>query len=173
MNLLKVAQKAEAITGDRAVGKPSPTMRPNGTSSITFRGSKGWYDVYEDPNEGLMVLFLEGQEKPTGKILGAYYTQPKPADVEAAKLVSLVLISVKVLKSVKSLPTFQYGYMSMDPKGVNWKRFAIGGKMLLVKTRRAGAKTYGEIIAGSLMVGVIISADGAIEKVGKIPSSRL
>ena len=166
MNLLEVAQKAAAITGDRAVGRPSPTTRSNGAISVTFRGSKGWYDVVDLPNEGMTVLFLEGQEKTTGKIIGTYYTQPKPADMNAAKLIPQILNSVGSLK-------FQCGYMSWDPNGVNWKHFTSVDKEFVLKTRRVGANTDCEIIAGPLVVSMKIMANGVVEDIREITSSRL
>ena len=166
MNLLEVAQKAPTITGDPPIGRPTLTTRPNGASSVTFRGSKGWYDAVDLPTEGMTILFLEGRERPTGKVIGTYYTQPKSADMNTAKLIPQILTNLEP-------PVFQAGYMSWDASGVNWKRFLAGGTEVLFKSRRAGADTECEIIVGSLVFVMKITARGAVEDIRKTTSSRL
>jgi hypothetical protein len=166
MNLLEVAQTAAAITGDSPTGRPTPTTRPNGAASVTFQGSRGWYDVVDLPNEGVTILFLEGREKPTGRIIGTFYTQPKSADMNAAKLIPQVLTNLEPL-------AFHAGYMSWDKSGVNWKRFLAGGSEVLFKSRRAGADTECEIMVGSLVVSMRIMANGVVEDIQEITSSRL
>lgn len=166
MNLLEVAQKAATITGDPSIGRPTPTTRPNGDSSVTFQGSKGWYDVVDLPSEGMTILFLEGREKPTGKVIGTYYTQPQSADTNTAKLIPEILTDLESL-------VFQSGYMSWNPSGVHWKRFLAAGDEVLFKSRRRGANTDCEIILGSLVVAMKITADGVVEDICEITSSRL
>lgn len=166
MNLLEVAQKAARVTGDSPIGRPTLTTRTNGTSSVTFQGSKGWYDAVDLSTKGMTIIFLEDRERPTGKIIGTYYTKPQSADINAAKLISQILVNLES-------PVFQAGYMSRDTSGVNWKRFLAGGTEVLIKSRHAGADTECEIIVGSLVFGMKITARGAVEDIRKITSSRL
>lgn len=114
----------------------------------------------------MTILFLEGREKPTGKVIGTYYTQPKSADMNTAKLIPQILTDLGPL-------VFQAGYMSWDTSAVNWKRFLAGGTEVLFKSRRAGADTEGEIIVGSLVVGMKIMAGGVVEDTREITSSCL
>ncbi|MBI5245349.1 MAG: hypothetical protein HY922_16925 [Elusimicrobia bacterium] len=166
MNLLELSAKAAAITGDAPIGRPAPTTRPNGASSVTFQGSRGWYDVVDLPTHGMTILFLEGREKPTGKIIGTYYTLPQSADLNAANLIPKILSNLKPL-------VFQAGYMSFDASGVNWKRYLAGETEILFKSRRVGGNTECEIIVGSLVVAMTILASGMAEGIRKIPSSCL
>ena len=166
MNLLEVAQRVATITGDPPIGRPSPTTRTNGASSVTFRGSRGWYDVVDLSEEGMTVLFLEGSEKTTGTIIGVYYVRPKPADTSAAGLIQQILTGMESL-------VFQAGYMSSDPSGVNWKRFLSRGTEVLFKSRRAGNITEGEIIVSSHIVSLKVMPNGVVEDIREITSSRL
>jgi hypothetical protein len=86
--------------------------------------------------------------------------------MNAAKLIPQILTAVGTLE-------FQYGYMSTDQNGVNWKRFISSSGEFVLKTRREGANTVCEIIAGTLVVTMKIMANGVVEDIREIPSSRL
>jgi len=162
-----LATVSQTLTGECFKG-PQVMITDEDGISMFFIGTHGGYKVIPVPGPGLLIKFARDGGMPTNEnITGYFYSLPSEADINAAKLIRDVL-------QPKHEVRFFGGYINADPAGVNWKRYTVDDKEVLVKTKRADEGITGEFHVGNdCIVAFRVEADGTLGNVHQIEHSKL
>ena len=162
-----LATMSQTLTGERFDG-PRVLLTDEDGVSMFFTGTRGGYKAISVPGPGVLIKFARDGGMPTDKnITGYFYSLPYQAEIRTVKLIRDMLQPKKEVR-------FFGGYVSADPAGVNWKRYTVDAKDVVLRTKRVDDGITGEFHVGDrCIVAFRVDASGMLGNVRQIEQSNL